>query len=77
MRALSQDEMKQVSGGWFSWGWSSWSFKSYSYSYCKPKTTYTCQPKTTDSCYTQTKDSCYTNTSCEPKPTCPVEEIPL
>ncbi len=67
MRALSQDEMQQVSGGWSCWGWSSWSFKSYSY--CEPKTTYTCEPKTTD--------SCYTSTSCEPKPTCPVEEVPL
>lgn len=43
MRALSQQEMDQVAGGWFSWSWFRWSYKSYSY--CQPKTTYTCEPK--------------------------------
>ena len=61
MRALSQDEMKQVSGGWFSWGWSKTS--------CKPKTTYTCKPKTTYTC--QPKPQCEPKPVCTPKP--PVE----
>jgi hypothetical protein len=43
MRTLSQQEMDQVAGGWFSLSWFSWSYKSYSY--CQPKTTYTCEPK--------------------------------
>ena len=67
MRALSQDEMKQVSGGWFSW-----SFKSYSY--CQPKTTYTCEPKTSYTC--EPKPSCDPAPVCNPKPVCPPVTLP-
>ncbi len=66
MRALTPNEMDQVSGGFFL-------FSLFS---CKPKVT-TCSPKPSKpSC--QPKPKCEPKPRCEPKPPCgPVEEIPL
>ncbi len=71
MRALSQDELNQVSGGWGRWGWSSRNHKS---SYCQPKTTYACAPKT-HNC--NPKPACEPAPVCEPKPVCPPPVIIL
>jgi hypothetical protein len=75
MRALTQEEMVQVAGGWFSWCRTSyWSYKSsYSTSCYQPKT-YSCEPKTTYTC--EPKPVCEPKPSCEPKPVCPPVEIP-
>ncbi len=63
MRALTSNEMGQVSGGFFL-------FRLFS---CKPKVT-TCAPK--PSC--QPKPKCEPKPKCQPKPPCgPVEEVPL
>jgi hypothetical protein len=76
MRALTQDEMVQVAGGWFCWGWSSWSFKRYKllqthdHLHRQPKTSYTCEPKPADTC--EPSPSCQpSHRSATPKPVCP------
>lgn len=74
MRALSQKEMDQVSGGCF----------LFSFLFCQPKVT-TCAPKPTCTpkpvCEPKPvcapKPSCNPKPSCDPKPTCPPVEIPL
>ncbi len=56
MRALTQHEMDQVSGGCWSWNWS----------FCKPKTSYSCDPK--PKC--DPKPACEPKPVCEPEPVC-------
>ena len=71
MRVLSNEEMGDVSGGWFwCWGYRS-SCYSYKPTYCAPKTTTTCEPVKTTTCEP------VKTTTCEPKPVCnPVIEPP-
>jgi len=67
MRALTQNEMDKVSGGFFFWSWS----------FCKPKTTYTCTPKPVcePKPVSNPKPVCEPKPVCNPKPTCPPEII--
>lgn len=79
MRALSHEEMNQVSGGTFCFGLFSLFSCKTRYSSCEPKPSTSCDPKPTYNC--NPKPSCDPKPVCEPKPVCnpkpvcpPVEE---
>lgn len=77
MRALTDNEMNQVGGGWFCWGKTSYRSCKTTTSYCAPKPT--CEPKPV----CEPKPACTPKPVCEPKPTCnpkpvcPPVEVPL
>lgn len=79
MRALTHEEMNQVSGGTFCFSLFSLFSCRTSYSYCQPKTT-TCDPKPScepapTPCEPKPTTTCNPKPSCEPKPTCGTKPV--